>query len=99
MVQDGRYTGVGESTRPQFMAEIGNVRRFAGKQSLVVFASVDSMFYQSGSYDRKSCRYSKRGSPYLRKTLFIIMTILLQKVPADEQVFQFLDRTRSGGKS
>ena len=31
-------------------------------------------------------------------TLFVIMTILLQNAPADEPVFQFLDRKRSEGK-
>ena len=91
--------GVGESTGPQLMAEIGDIRRFAGKQSLVAFAGVDPMPNQSGSHESKSCRSSKRGSPYLRKTLFVIMTILLQNAPADEPVFQFLDRKRSEGKS
>ncbi len=90
--------GVGESTGPQLMAEIGDIRRFAGKQSLVAFAGVDPMPNQSGSHESKSCRSSKRGSPYLRKTLFVIMTILLQKAPADEPVFQFLDRKRAEGK-
>ena len=90
--------GVGESTGPQLMAEIGDIRRFAGKQSLVAFAGVDPMPSQSGSRESRSCRSSKRGSPYLRKTLFVIMTILLQNAPADEPVFQFLDRKRSEGK-
>ena len=90
--------GVGESTGPQLMAEISDIRRFAGKQSLVAFAVVDPMPSQSGSRESRSCRSSKRGSPYLRKTLFVIMTILLQNAPADEPVFQFLDRKRSEGK-
>lgn len=90
--------GVGESTGPQLMAEIGDIRRFAGKQSLVAFAGVDPMPNQSGSHESKSCSSSKRGSPYLRKTLFVIMTILLQNAPAGEPVFQFLDRKRAEGK-
>ena len=36
-----------------------------------------------------------RGSPYLRKTLFVITTILLTNAPADEPVFQPLDRKHS----
>ena len=83
--------GVGESTGPQLMAETGDIRRFAGKQSLVAFAGVDPMPNQSGSRESRSCHSSKRGSPYLRKTLFVIMTILLQNAPADEPVFQFLE--------
>ena len=93
----GMY-GVGESLGPQLMAEIGDIRRFAGKQSLVAFAGVDPMPNQSGAKDVRSNRSSKRGSPYLRKTLFLIMTVLLQKAPADVPVYQFLDRKRSEGK-
>ena len=93
----GMY-GVGESLGPQLMAEIGDIRRFAGKQSLVAFAGVDPMPNQSGTKDVRSNRSSKRGSPYLRKTLFVIMTVLLQKAPADVPVYLFLDRKRSQGK-
>jgi len=90
--------GVGESLGPQLMAEIGDIRRFAGKQSLVAFAGVDPMPNQSGMKDSRSNRSSKRGSPYLRKTLFNVMTALLQNAPSDEHVYQFLDRKRSEGK-
>ena len=90
--------GVGESTGPQLMAEIGDIRRFAGKRSLVAFAGIDPMPNQSGTKNVRSNRSSKRGSPYLRKTLFVIMTVLLQNAPADEPVYQFLDLKRSEGK-
>ena len=90
--------GVGESLGPQLIAEIGDIQRFAGKQSLVAFAGVDPMPIQSGMMNVRSCRSSKRGSPYLRKTLFVVMTVLLQNAPADERVYQFLDRKRAEGK-
>ena len=93
----GMY-GVGESLGPQLMAEIGDIRRFPGKQSLVAFAGVDPMPNQSGMKNSRSNKSSKRGSPYLRKTLFLIMTVLLQKAPPDVPVFQFLDRKRAEGK-
>ena len=90
--------GVGESLGPQLMAEIGDIRRFAGKQSLVAFAGVDPMPNQSGMMASRSNRSSKRGSPYLRKTLFNVMSCLLKKAPPDEHVYQFLDKKRSEGK-
>ncbi len=93
----GMY-GVGESLGPQLMAEIGDLRRFAGKQSLVAFAGVDPMPNQSGAKESRSNKSSKRGSPYLRKTLFNIMTVLLQKASPDVPVYQFLDRKRAEGK-
>ena len=90
--------GTGKSTGPQLMAEIGDIRRFAGKQSLVAFAGVDPMPDQSGQKNVKSTKSSKRGSPYLRKTLFVIMSVLLQNSPVDEPVYQFLDKKRAEGK-
>ncbi|MCD8127963.1 MAG: transposase, partial [Oscillospiraceae bacterium] len=90
--------GVGESPDPQLMAEIGDVRRFARKQSLVAFAGIDPMPNQSGEKNVRSNKSSKHGSPYLRKTLFNIMTVYRQKAPADESVYQFPDRKRAEGK-
>ena len=90
--------GVGESLGPQLMAEIGDVSRFAHKRALVAFAGVDPMPNQSGMMDVRSNRSSKRGSPYLRHTLFKVMTVILQNAPADEPVYQFLDRKRAEGK-
>lgn len=90
--------GVGDSLGPQLMAEIGDVRRFAHKGSLTAFAGVDPGANQSGSHEAKSTSASKRGSPELRKTLFLVMTILLQKAPPDDPVYQFLDKKRSEGK-
>ena len=90
--------GAGPSLGPQLMAEIGDVRRFAHKGSLTAFAGVDPGANQSGTYEAKSTRSSKRGSPELRKTLFVLMTVLLQKAPPDDPVFQFLDKKRAEGK-
>ena len=90
--------GVGESLGPQLMAEIGDVRRFQRKQSLVAFAGIDPAPNESGDYRSRSNKTTKRGSPYLRKTLFNIMTVYLQRAPQDEPVFQFLDKKRAEGK-
>lgn len=82
----------------QLMAEIGDIRRFRHRGSLTAFAGVDPMPSQSGCHERRSNPSSKRGSPYLRKALFLVMTILLQKAPPDDPVYQFLDKKRSEGK-
>ena len=90
--------GVGKSVGPQLMAEIGDLRRFAHQKSLVVFMGTALGKNQSGDKDARNNRTSKRGSTYLRKTLFVIMTILLQCRPVDNLVYQFLDRKRTEGK-
>lgn len=90
--------GVGPVLGPQLIAEIGDVRRFHHKQSLVAFAGVDAPPCQSGTFESKNRHISKRGSPRLRKTLFQIMSTIIQHAPADNLVFQFLDRKRQEGK-
>ena len=90
--------GVGPALSPQLMAEIGDVRRFHCKQSLVAFAGVDAPPCQSGTFESKNRHISKRGSPRLRKTLFQVMSTIIQHAPADDPVFQFLDRKRREGK-
>ena len=91
-------TGVGKSMGPQLMAEIGDLRCFARQKSLVGFAGTDPIKDDSGDKVSDSKPSSERGSPYLRKTLFVIMTILLQLQPQDDPVYQFLDKKRSEGK-
>ena len=91
-------TGVGKSMGPQLIAEIGDLRRFAHQKSLVGFAGTDPIKDDSGDRVSASKPSSKRGSPYLRKTLFVIMTILLQLQPQDDPVYRFLDKKRSEGK-
>lgn len=90
--------GVGVSLGPQLMAEIGDVRRFHSKKALVAFAGIDSPAFQSGTLDVKSRSISKRGSPSLRRTLFLIMSIYLQKSPSNEPIYQFMDKKRAEGK-
>ena len=90
--------GAGQSTGPQVIAEVGDLRRFANKNSLVAFAGLDPGKDDSGDRNSKSVKSSKRGSPALRKTLFLIMSVLLQNQPADDPVYQFLDKKRKQGK-
>ena len=90
--------GVGEITAAQLMAEIGDIRNYPRRSSLVGFSGVDPEVNQSGKMNSKSNPSTKRGSPHLRKTLFQIMTVYLRLSPADEAVYQFLDKKRSEGK-
>ena len=73
--------GVGPTLGPQPMAEIGDVRRFHSKKALVAFAGIDAPPYQSGQIDVRSRSISKRGSASLRRTLFLVMGVLLQCAP------------------
>lgn len=90
--------GVGPIIAPQLMAEIGDIYRFKSKKALIGYAGIDAPPYQSGDINISSRSISKRGSSDLRKTLFVIMQIYLQRKPENEPVYQFLDKKRSEGK-
>lgn len=90
--------GAGPSLGPQLMAEIGDVRRFHSKKALVTFAGIDAPPYQSGQLSVQSRSISKRGSSSLRRTLLLVMSVILQNSPTDEPVYQFMDKKRSEGK-
>ena len=90
--------GVGDILGPQLVAEIGDVYRFRNKGSLVAFAGLDAPPFQSGKFESTDRNISKKGSPHLRKTLFQVLAVYLQNSPADEPVFQFIDRKRAEGK-
>lgn len=90
--------GVGPSLGPQLMAEIGDVRRFSSKKSLIAFAGIEPQPNDSGKIVGNDSGISKVGSAVLRRTLFLIMTVILKTQPQDEPVFQFMNKKRSEGK-
>jgi len=91
--------GVGPTLGPQLIAEIGDVTRFTHREALTAFAGVDPGKNDSGQYIQKSVRTSKKGSPYLRKTLFQIMDSLIKRSPVDDAVYAFMAKKRAEGKS
>ena len=90
--------GVGTTLGPQLIAEIGDVHKFTKRSQLTAFAGVDPGVNESGDYAQKSVHTSKHGSPYLRKSLFLIMEVLIKKQPEDDPVYRFMAKKRDEGK-
>jgi transposase len=73
--EDKKYVssvvGVSPYSAAVYLAELGDVTRFATKHQLTAFAGIDASVFESGNYKRKQGnRISKRGSKYLRKQLY-----------------------------
>lgn len=90
--------GVGPALGPQLIAEIGDVRRFHSKKALVAYAGIDAPPNDSGDVTGRHKGMSKIGTPSLRRTLFLVMSIYLQRSPLNEPVYLFMDKKRSEGK-
>jgi transposase len=78
--------GVGKVLALQLIAEIGDIRNFPKRSSLVRFAGLEPPENQSRLYNRHSPRISKQGSPHLRQALFQDMCCVLQLWHTDETV-------------
>lgn len=89
---------IGDTLAPRIIAEIGDVRRFKNKHSLIAYAGIDAPPYQSGSFNASERHISKRGNPYLRKTGYEIMQSLIKHKPENDVVFDFIIKKRYEGK-
>ncbi len=89
---------IGDTLAPRIIAEIGDVRRFKNKHSLIAYAGIDAPPYQSGAFHASERHISKRGNSYLRKTGYEIMQSLIKHKPADNAVYDFIQKKRSEGK-
>jgi transposase len=67
--------GIGENLAAIFVSEIGNIERFRNIKALTAFAGLDPRIRQSGVTLARNTRLTKRGSPYLRRALFIAASI------------------------
>ena len=61
--------GIGYINGGMILGEIGNIRRFPGPKQLLAFAGLDPSVYQSGNFQARRTRMSKRGSKVLRYAL------------------------------
>ena len=62
--------GATELTIASLYGEISPIEAFEKPAQLVAFAGLDPKVFQSGQYDAPRRSISKRGSPYLRRTLW-----------------------------
>ncbi len=61
--------GIGYINGGMILGEIGDIHRFSHPSKLLAFAGLDPTVYQSGNFQAKSTRMSKRGSRVLRYAL------------------------------
>ena len=91
-------TCIGDTLAPRIIAEIGDIRRFKNKHSLIAYAGIDAPPYQSGAFNATERHISKRGNSYLRKTGYEIMQCLIQHKPIGDPVYDFICKKRLEGK-
>ena len=93
------FNCVGDILAPLLIAEIGDVRRFKNKHSLIAYVGIDAPPYQSGTFYATERHISKRGNSYLRKVGFEVMQSLIKHSAEGDPVYDFIQKKRSEGKA
>lgn len=89
-------TGIGSVLGASIVSEIGNISRFERANQLVAYAGLDTRVKQSGDFSATNTKLSKRGSPYLRRSIWLAATVAAFKDPALSIYYQGL---RARGKA
>ena len=87
--------GIGPLLAGRILSEVGKIKRFTNAKALVAFAGLDPRIKQSGKTSRRNTRLTKRGSPFLRRTLFMAATIAER---CDPELKSYYEKKRNEGK-
>ena len=78
------------------LGEIGDIHRFSSPNKVLAFAGLDPTVYQSGNFQAKRTRMSKRGSKTLR---YALMNAAHNVVKNNQTFKEYYDSKRSEGRS
>lgn len=67
-------SGIGPILGATILSEIGDISRFSSADKLAAFAGIDPTVKQSGDFVGVKNHMSKRGTPYLRRALWLAST-------------------------
>lgn len=87
--------GINSVLAATILAEIGDISRFHRLESLVAYAGIDPAVHSSGEFTGTQAHLSKRGSPYLRRALWLAATSARRWNPDLQEYF---DRKIREGK-
>jgi transposase len=87
--------GIGKTIAGILITEIGTIERFYSGKALVAYAGLDPKVRQSGLSLRRNTRITKRGSPYLRKAIYLAATVARQH---DPELKAYYEKKKNEGK-
>lgn len=88
--------GIGPYTSASIIGEIQDIGRFKTVKALTAFAGLDPKIKQSGHTLNSTGKLTKRGSSYLRRSLFIAANVARQHDPQFKALY---DKKRAEGKA
>jgi len=88
--------GIGYINGGMILGEIGDIHRFSSPGKLLAFAGLDPSVYQSGNFEAKHTRMSKRGSKVLR---YALINAAHNAVKCNKTFKAYYDQKMSEGRS
>ena len=88
--------GIGIVNGGIILGEIGDIHRFSSPNKVLAFAGLDPTVYQSGNFQAKRTRMSKRGSKTLR---YALMNAAHNVVKNNQTFKEYYDSKRAEGRS
>jgi len=89
-------TGIGLTLAVSILAEVGDISRFPSSRQLVAYAGLDPRVRQSGTTLNRNTKLTKRGSPELRRSLFLAANVARMY---DPELHVCYEARRKRGKS
>lgn len=87
--------GIGPQTAALLIAELGDITRFKNANSVVAYMGFDPRVKQSGTSLKRNTHLTKRGSPYLRRALYLAAAAAQRHDPELQATY---DKKRAEGK-
>ena len=73
--------GVGPIIGAVILSEVGDISRFSSADKLAAYIGVDPSVNQFGEFQAAHAHMSKRGSPYLRRCIWMASQVAVQRDP------------------
>lgn len=80
--------GISSFSGTSILAELGDINNFSTAAQIIKFAGVAPLTYESSQYEAKHTAITKKGSKYLRKTLYQIILPVIQNNPTFRKYYQ-----------
>ena len=88
--------GISHFSGTSILAELGDINNFSNFKQIIKYAGVAPLHYESSQFNAPHTKISKKGSKYLRKTLYQIILPVIEFNPVFKKYY---DLKISQGKS
>lgn len=80
--------GISHFSGTSILAELGDIHNYSKPSQIIKFAGVAPLTYESSQFTAQHTAITKKGNKYLRKTLYQIITPVIQCNPVFKEFYQ-----------